>query len=109
MPCYKTEQDFAEIAGLSQLLNPLLGVDAFTAAGLNWVRIPIGFWAVETINNEPFLARTSWTYFLKASVLLSNCPGLCTLPCLIVLNGQENMVFVSTLIYMGYLEVKTPG
>ncbi|RDB14918.1 putative glucan 1,3-beta-glucosidase D [Hypsizygus marmoreus] len=45
-----TETDFAEIA----------------AAGLNWVRIPIGFWAIETINDEPFLAETSWKYFLKA-------------------------------------------
>ncbi|KAJ7075788.1 exo-beta-1,3-glucanase [Mycena belliarum] len=45
-----TEQDFAAIA----------------AAGLNWVRIPIGFWAIEAINDEPFLVGTSWTYFLKA-------------------------------------------
>ncbi|KAF4617270.1 hypothetical protein D9613_006259 [Agrocybe pediades] len=45
-----TEQDFAEIAG----------------AGLNWVRLPIGFWAIETMNDEPFLVGTSWTYFLKA-------------------------------------------
>lgn len=45
-----TEQDFAEIAG----------------AGLNWVRIPIGFWAIETMNDEPFLEGTSWTYLLKA-------------------------------------------
>jgi len=45
-----TEKDFADIA----------------AAGLNWVRIPIGFWAIETINNEPFLVGTSWKYFLKA-------------------------------------------
>ncbi|KIK51604.1 glycoside hydrolase family 5 protein [Collybiopsis luxurians FD-317 M1] len=45
-----TEQDFAEIV----------------AAGLNWVRIPIGFWAIEAINDEPFLVGTSWTYFLKA-------------------------------------------
>ncbi|KIM40964.1 glycoside hydrolase family 5 protein [Hebeloma cylindrosporum] len=45
-----TEQDFAEIAG----------------AGLNWVRIPLGFWAIETINDEPFLVGTSWSYFLKA-------------------------------------------
>ncbi|KAF9013054.1 glycoside hydrolase superfamily [Cyathus striatus] len=45
-----TEQDFADIA----------------AAGLNWVRIPIGFWAIETINDEPFLVGTSWSYFLKA-------------------------------------------
>ncbi|PBK97236.1 glycoside hydrolase [Armillaria gallica] len=45
-----TEQDFADIAG----------------AGLNWVRIPLGFWAIETIGEEPFLVGTSWSYFLKA-------------------------------------------
>ncbi|GAA5890080.1 hypothetical protein JCM5296_004763 [Sporobolomyces johnsonii] len=45
-----TEQDFAQIAG----------------AGLNWVRIPIGWWAVETWDGEPFLAGVAWTYFLKA-------------------------------------------
>ncbi|KAF9493559.1 glycoside hydrolase family 5 protein [Pleurotus eryngii] len=45
-----TERDFAEIA----------------AAGLNWVRIPIGFWAIDTMEHEPFLKSTSWTYFLKA-------------------------------------------
>ena len=50
---YKTfivEEDFAMIA----------------AAGLNWVRIPIPFWAIEKYANEPFLERVSWTYFLKA-------------------------------------------
>lgn len=45
-----TEQDFAEIAG----------------AGLNWVRIPLPYWAIETRGDEPFLAKTAWTYFLKA-------------------------------------------
>ncbi|KAI0362338.1 glycoside hydrolase [Trametes cingulata] len=45
-----TEQDFAEIA----------------AAGLNFVRIPIPYWAIEVRENEPFLPKTSWTYFLKA-------------------------------------------
>ncbi|KAH6871077.1 glycoside hydrolase superfamily [Coprinopsis sp. MPI-PUGE-AT-0042] len=45
-----TERDFAEIA----------------AAGLNYVRIPIGFWAVETRGDEPYLSGVSWTYFLKA-------------------------------------------
>jgi len=44
-----TEEDIAEIAG----------------AGLNWLRIPIGFWAIETWPGEPFLAKTSWTYFLR--------------------------------------------
>lgn len=45
-----TEKDIAEIA----------------AAGLNWLRIPIGFWAIETIEGEPYLEGVSWTYFLKA-------------------------------------------
>ncbi|PWN30893.1 glycoside hydrolase [Jaminaea rosea] len=45
-----TEQDFAMIAG----------------AGLNWVRLPIGFWAFETISGEPYLAKVSWEYVLKA-------------------------------------------
>ncbi|KAG6334871.1 hypothetical protein ID866_4212 [Astraeus odoratus] len=45
-----TEQDFAEIAG----------------AGLNFVRIPLPYWAIETREGEPFLAKTAWKYFLKA-------------------------------------------
>jgi glucan 1,3-beta-glucosidase len=36
------------------------------AAGFNFVRIPIGFWAVETEPGEPYLEGVSWTYFLKA-------------------------------------------
>ena len=50
-----TEEDLAQIA----------------SAGLNWVRLPIPFWAVETWKDvgvdregktvaEPFLARTCW-------------------------------------------------
>ena len=39
-----TEQDIAEIAG----------------AGLNWIRIPIPYWAIETWAGEPFLAKVSW-------------------------------------------------
>jgi len=39
-----TEQDLAEIAG----------------AGLNWIRLPIPFWAIETWAGEPFLAKVSW-------------------------------------------------
>jgi glucan 1,3-beta-glucosidase len=39
-----TEKDFAEIAG----------------AGLNYVRIPIGWWAIETRDDEPFLEGVSW-------------------------------------------------
>ncbi|KAF9555816.1 glycoside hydrolase family 5 protein [Agrocybe pediades] len=44
-----TEQDIAEIAG----------------AGLNFIRIPIPFWAIETWEGEPYLAKTSWKYFLR--------------------------------------------
>jgi len=42
----QTEQDIAEIAG----------------AGLNWIRVPIPFWAIETWPGEPFLAKISWKY-----------------------------------------------
>ncbi|THG97563.1 hypothetical protein EW026_g4454 [Hermanssonia centrifuga] len=45
-----TEQDFAQIAG----------------AGLNWIRLPVPYWAIEVWPGEPFLANTAWTYALKA-------------------------------------------
>src|ERR1700683_4351212 len=41
---FVTEQDIAEIAG----------------AGLNWIRLPIPFWAIDTWPGEPFLAKVSW-------------------------------------------------
>lgn len=41
---FVTEQDIAEMAG----------------AGLNWIRLPIPFWAIETWDGEPFLAKVSW-------------------------------------------------
>jgi len=44
-----TEQDIAEIAG----------------AGLNFLRVPLAFWAIETWDGEPYLAKTSWKYFLR--------------------------------------------
>lgn len=56
-----TEEDIAEIAG----------------AGLNWIRLPIPFWAIETwadvgfdgsVNaevGEPFLAQVCWKYILR--------------------------------------------
>lgn len=40
----QTEEDFAEIA----------------RAGLNWVRIPVPYWALETFDGEPFLAHVAW-------------------------------------------------
>ncbi|KAF9018269.1 glycoside hydrolase, partial [Hymenopellis radicata] len=45
-----TEKDFAEIAG----------------AGLNWVRLPIPFWAIDKWDGEPFLDKVCWRYILKA-------------------------------------------
>jgi glucan 1,3-beta-glucosidase len=45
-----TERDFAEIA----------------SAGLSWIRLPIGHWAVQKSPEEPFLERVSWQYILKA-------------------------------------------
>jgi aryl-phospho-beta-D-glucosidase BglC (GH1 family) len=45
-----TEEDFAQIA----------------AAGLNHVRIPIPYWAIEALPDEPFLPKLAWKYFLKA-------------------------------------------
>ncbi|TFK50803.1 glycoside hydrolase family 5 protein [Heliocybe sulcata] len=45
-----TEQDFAEIAG----------------AGLNWVRLPIPFWAIDKWDDEPFLAKVCWKYIVRA-------------------------------------------
>lgn len=44
-----TEQDIAEIAG----------------AGLNFVRVPLPFWAIETWDGEPYLEKVSWIYFLR--------------------------------------------
>ncbi|KAF9058678.1 glycoside hydrolase superfamily, partial [Rhodocollybia butyracea] len=46
---FVTEQDIAEIAG----------------AGLNWIRLPIPYWAIDVWPGEPFLARTSWKYILR--------------------------------------------
>lgn len=47
---FKTERDFAQIAG----------------AGLNWIRLPIPYWLIEVYPGEPFLANVGWAYFLKA-------------------------------------------
>ncbi|TIB03003.1 hypothetical protein E3P94_00856 [Wallemia ichthyophaga] len=45
-----TEKDFADIA----------------AAGLNWVRLPIPFWMIETQDDEPFYEGGCFKYFQKA-------------------------------------------
>ncbi|KAF8554819.1 glycoside hydrolase family 5 protein [Imleria badia] len=46
---FVTEQDIAEIAG----------------AGLNWIRLPIPFWAIEKWDFEPFLDKVCWPYILR--------------------------------------------
>ncbi|KZP22688.1 glycoside hydrolase family 5 protein [Athelia psychrophila] len=43
-----TEKDIAQIAG----------------AGLNWIRVPIPYWAIETWEGEPFLEGVSWKYIV---------------------------------------------
>lgn len=50
----QTERDIAQIAG----------------AGLNFVRIPVPFWAIETVEGEPYLEGVAWKYFLKCASLL---------------------------------------
>ncbi|TIC14480.1 glycoside hydrolase [Wallemia mellicola] len=45
-----TEKDFADIA----------------AAGLNWIRLPIPFWMIETIDGEPFYEGGAFKYFENA-------------------------------------------
>jgi len=35
-------------------------------AGLNWIRLPIPYWAIEKFDNEPFLEGVAWKYALKA-------------------------------------------
>ncbi|KAK0743296.1 glycoside hydrolase superfamily [Schizothecium vesticola] len=47
---FVTEQTFKEIA----------------AAGLDHVRIPFSYWAVEKYDGDPFLYRTSWRYLLRS-------------------------------------------
>jgi glucan 1,3-beta-glucosidase len=46
----QTEKDFAQMA----------------AAGLNWIRLPIPYWFIETQEGEPFLEGVGWKYVLKA-------------------------------------------
>ncbi|KAH0601591.1 hypothetical protein MHUMG1_00469 [Metarhizium humberi] len=39
---------------------------AIAAAGLDHVRIPFSYWAVEVYDGDPFVFRTSWRYLLRA-------------------------------------------
>ncbi|KAF7977045.1 hypothetical protein HWV62_4814 [Athelia sp. TMB] len=44
-----TEEDIAQIAG----------------AGMNWIRVPIPYWAIETWEGEPFLEKVCWKYIIR--------------------------------------------
>lgn len=44
-----TEVDFARIVG----------------SGLNWIRLPVPFWMIETYEGEPFLEGVAWQYFVQ--------------------------------------------
>ena len=35
-------------------------------AGLDHVRIPYSYWAVKTFDNDPYVAKISWRYLLRA-------------------------------------------
>lgn len=45
-------------------------------AGLNWIRLPIPFWAIETWPGEPFLANVCWKWV--SGVFSTDC-GPCTI------------------------------
>ena len=53
-----TEEDFANIAG----------------AGLNWIRLPVPYWAIETAAGEPYLEGVAWNYMIQAL-------GMFSIPC----------------------------
>ncbi|PVH98205.1 glycoside hydrolase family 5 protein [Periconia macrospinosa] len=38
---------------------------AIRAAGFDHVRIPFGYWMIETYDNDPYVAQVSWRYFLR--------------------------------------------
>ncbi|RXW21692.1 hypothetical protein EST38_g4161 [Candolleomyces aberdarensis] len=63
-----------------------LDIAQIATAGLTWVRLPIGFWAIETFQDEPFLAQASWKYIvrvlqwcrkygLRVNLVLASIPG----------------------------------
>lgn len=89
----QTEKDFAEIAG----------------AGLNFVRIPIPYWAIETRGSEPFLAGTSWTYVPFTTTAVSRIIVRPTAIFSKPSSGLENTAFVLILTYMLCLAVRMDG
>lgn len=44
-------------------------ISRLLGAGLNWIRVPLAFWAIETWEGEPYLEGTSWkSAFYPASL-----------------------------------------
>lgn len=82
-----TEQDFAEIAG----------------AGLNWVRLPFPFWAIETVDGEPFLANVAWEYVIKAIAWARKYGIRINLDLHTVPGGQNTYNHSGRLGYMSWL------
>ncbi|KAG1738187.1 glycoside hydrolase family 5 protein [Suillus lakei] len=54
--------------GLQQLethYNTFIDIAEIAGAGLNWIRLPIPFWAIEKWDFEPFLEKVCWPYILR--------------------------------------------
>jgi hypothetical protein len=73
----QTELDFAQIAG----------------AGLNFVRIPLPYWAIETWDGEAFLKQTAWKCVLVPDMPFDSHCSLGIFSRL--LGGHGNMVYAS--------------
>jgi glucan 1,3-beta-glucosidase len=70
---FYTEDDFKQIAEY----------------GLNFVRIPIGYWAIDVVDGEPFVPELSWNYLLKG-INWARKYGLRVLIDLHALPGSQN-------------------
>lgn len=82
-----TERDFAEMV----------------AAGINWVRLPFGHWAVQTIPGEAYYERKSWEYVLLG-IKWARKYGI-----RIKVSYPLGAWLIYSLISTLYLEVRTDG
>lgn len=74
---------------------------------MNWLRIPIPFWAIETWEGEPYLERTAWTcVFPRLVSFLHSLPSGTSSKSSA---GRENMVFVFAWISTLYLALRMVG
>jgi len=87
----QTEQDIAQIAG----------------AGLNWVRVPIPFWAIDVWAGEPFYARGCWKWVSDATTALSpNVDFSFVDISFFSSNGRVNMVSASLWTCTPFLDLR---